>query len=584
MKSFKKVFMSVLLLVAVFVLASCKKTVDTERLVVNVGPNPDTIDPALNTTVDGATLIIHAFTGLIGYKQDASGALQLVPELATELPTPTTLEDGKVQYVFTLKDNLKWSDGTTLDAYDFEYSWKRAASSALAADYGYMFDVIDGYGTDDPEDLNVKSSYDGKRLTVVLNNVVPYFFELCAFPTYMPVKRALVLADPEGWATKVASYVGNGPYRMKEWTLDSKIVYEKNPYYHNPDAINFPEIEFALSDDDSANLANYKNGTYKFIDSVPNAEIASLKAQYENTEFFVNGQLGTYYVSFNIAGNDLFGDIVTTEENKAKVRKALSLLVDRNYIAETLGQTGQQPADSYVPVGLTEPGSAVEFVDKNGFNGDGTGYYSVAKADYAANCDEAVALLKADGYAYDEQTKKFTNFPSFSYIYNPNTLHAAIGAYLQQAYANFGITLNPEQQEWGTVVNNRKSGTYVAARNGWLGDYNDPISFLDMWTTASGNNDCQFGRGSHADVALYGPDHNQTWAQAYDPLIAQIKSSSDQAVRYQLMHQAENILMETGAIMPIFFYTDPFMLSPEVEGFFASPLGYKFFMYASFKK
>jgi len=589
---FKKAVVSVLLLLTLFGLAACG-TKNIDKLVVCVGPNPDSIDPALNSAVDGATLIIHAFSGLVGYQQDEDGALVLVPDCATTLPTPTTLTGGKVQYVFTLKDDLKWSDGTALTAADFEYAWKRAASTTLAADYSYMFDVIDGFGGDDDADglapLNVNASSDGKTLTVVLNNAVPYWFELCAFPTYMPVKQSIVEADQDGWATDAATYVGNGAYKMTEWVVDSKIVYTKNEYYHNADDITVNSIEFALSDDDTAILANYKNGTYKLIDSVPNQEISALKEDYPE-EFVIAGQLGTYYIIFNVNDETIYGDIVTDEATKAEVRKALGLLLDRNYICVSIGQAGQQPADSFVPIGLTEPDGLTPFVDKNGPLGDGAGYYSVAAADFAANCAEAVQILKDAGYTYNETTDKFTDFPSFEYLYNTSTGHAAIAAYLQQAWATFGITMTPVNQEWNTFLNTRKDGLYSVARNGWLADYNDPISFLDMWLTASGNNDAQFGRDSdpvtagaqgHAAVAIYGSTHDKTWAQTYDVLINTVKTSSDPAVRFANMHAAENLLMETGAITPLYYYTDLYMISPELEGFFASPLGYKFFMYCT---
>jgi oligopeptide transport system substrate-binding protein len=577
---FKKIVVSVLMFVCLFGLAACNKTTDT--LVVCVGPNPDTIDPALNSAVDGATLIIHAFSGLVGYQQDEDGALVLVPDVAAALPTPTTLTGGKVQYVFTLKDDLKWSDGTALTAADFEYAWKRAASNTLAADYGYMFDVIDGFGGDDDADglapLNVTASADGKTLTVVLNNAVPYFFELCAFPTYMPVKQSIVEAGPETWATDVATYVGNGPFRMIEWTADSKIVYEKNPNYHNAEAISLNKIEFALSDDDTAILANYKNGTFKLVDTVPNDEIASLKEDYPD-EFVVAGQLGTYYINFNVNDTTLFGDVVTTEEDKAKVRKALGLFIDRNHIVVNIGQVGQQPANSYVPIGLTEPDGLTEFVENNGPLGDGAGYYKVGVDDYAANCAEAIALLQEVGYTYDTETKKFTDFPTFEYLVNTGTGHIAIASYMQSVYSKYGISMRIGSEEWKTFLNTRKNGDYVVARNGWLGDYNDPISFLDMWLSTSGNNDAQFGVGAHATVAIYGDNHDQTWAESYDVLVQEIKSTSDQTARFALMHEAEDIIMETGAICPLYYYTDLYMISSDIDGFFASPLGYKFFMY-----
>ena len=582
----KKLLSLLLAVVMVFTLVACTGDDDsnnaTSTMVLNVGAYPDTIDPALNSAVDGATYILHNFVGLVGYNAEN----KLVPMCAAELPEAVTTEDGMTSYTFTLRDGLKWSDGTDLDANDFVYSWNRAADPETGADYGYMFEVVDGYAemneTDDDGNLvnpdavlNVTASEDGKQLTVVLPVDVPYFFELCAFPTYMPVKQEVVEASGDAWATAPETYVGNGAYKVVGFT-QAELTLEKNEYYWDADSVVSDKIVFAFNDDDSSLLANYKNGSYLFIDSVPNDEIETLAANYPN-EYFVDGQLGTYYVSFNVNDKALEG---FTEEEKADIRHALGLMIDRNYVCTDIGKAGQVPAAGFVAMGLTEPDGS-EFIDNNGVNRDGSGYYSVAAEDYAANCAEAVALL--EGVA--ASSGKFTvtdgvvsGFPTLTYITNEGTSHEAIAAYLQAAWGAYGITVNVETQEWATFLNTRKNGDYSVARNGWLGDYNDPISFLDMWVTSSGNNDTQFGKDAHATYAGY---DGKTWAESYDVIIAQVKASKDAEERFELMHQAEDILMETGAICPIYYYTDIYMCSEKIEGFFSSPLGYKFFMYAS---
>ncbi len=146
-------------------------------------------------------------------------------------------------------------------------------------------------------------------------------------------------------------------------------------------------------------------------------------------------------------------------------------------------------------------------------------------------------------------------------------------------------------QEWNTFLNTRKNGDYAVARNGWLADYNDPICFLDMWTSISGNNDVQFGKGAHADLAMYSLDlteygvdykvENATWAETYDVLIAEIKACTDNETRFAMMHLAEDMLMETGCLVPLYYYTDIYMIDDSVEGFFCNPLGYKYFMYTT---
>ena len=586
--------MSILLAVAMLLscmlsLTACGDKAAATNMTLNVGAYPDTIDPALNSAVDGATYIIHTFAGLIGWDQDETGKLVLVPQCAAELPTKSEV-DGKTVYTFTLRDDLKWSDGTALTAADFVYAWNRAASPATAADYGYMFDCIDGYAamTEMKDDetlanpdakLNVTASEDGKTLTVVLPVDVPYFTELCAFPTYMPVRQDLIEANGDAWATKAETYIGNGAYKIESFT-QTEMVLVKNENYFDADRVATDKLTFAFNDDDNSLLTNYQNGSYLFIDSVPNNEIASLQEGDLKDEFYVAGQLGTYYVSFNV-NDEALKDF--NQEEKAKIRKALGLVIDRNYICTDIGQAGQVPAAGFVAMGLTEP-DGKEFIAKNGPDRDGKGYYSVAAEDYKANCDEAVKLLTEVA----DSSKKFTiadgkvsGFPTLTYLTNEGSGHEAIAAYLQQVWGQYGITVKVEVQEWATFLNTRKNGDYSIARNGWLGDYNDPISFLDMWLTASGNNDCQFGKGAHAAYAGY---NGKTWAESYDAIINEVKTSSDPAKRFELMHDAEDILMETGAICPIYYYTDIYMCSDKIDGFFASPLGFKYFMYASVKE
>jgi oligopeptide transport system substrate-binding protein len=178
-----------------------------------------------------------------------------------------------------------------------------------------------------------------------------------------------------------------------------------------------------------------------------------------------------------------------------------------------------------------------------------------------------------------------------TYLYNTSEGHKAIGEYLQSALAGIGITMQLENQEWATFLETRKNGDYSIARNGWLADYNDPISFLDMWVTNSGNNDAQFGKGDNEATKVYSLDltdlgydtkvENGTWAETYDVVIADIKSCTDKDTRYALMHRAEDLLMSTGCICPLYYYTDIYMLSDNVSGFFSNPLGYKYFMYTT---
>lgn len=575
-------------------------------MAVCIASEPDTIDPALNSAVDGATLVSHLFSGLAKWAQDDSGKLIIAPDAATELPEGVVNADGTVTYTYTLKDGVTWSDGQPVTANDFVFAWNRAAGPTLGADYGYMFEVVDGYaamyemvkdadGNDTDEfanpdaKLNVKA-IDDKTLEVTLANAVAYWDELLAFPTYFPVREDVV--SNEAWATDPSTYVSNGAYTMTGWDHNSVITLEKNEHFHDADSILMDKIEFYLSDDQNNMLTNFQNGTWLLIDDVPTNEIANLKAS-DPEQFVVAGQIGTYYACWNIneeilpASSNLTG--AEAEKARQEIRKAVALLLDRNYLVEEITQAGQVPASSFVAMGMTEP-DGTEFYQNTGVSSDFDGYYDVGVDALESNYASAIETLKKY-YTFDESTQKFTDFPTITYLYNTSDAHKAIGEYLQAAVSAVGINMNLDNQEWNTFLNTRKSGGYTMARNGWLADYNDPICFLDMWTSGSGNNDIQYGKGAHKDLAMYNLDltglgydtkvENGTWAQTYDVLISTIKSCTDNEKRYQLMHMAEDMLMDTGCVVPLYFYTDIYMLNKNVDGFFSNPLGYKYFMYCT---
>ncbi|MBR3486596.1 MAG: peptide ABC transporter substrate-binding protein [Clostridia bacterium] len=604
----KKFLALLLAAIMVLALAACTKpgtnpNSGKDSIAVCLASEPDTIDPALNSAVDGATLLCHLFSGLAKWAQDKDGKLVIVPDAAKELVEGVENADGTVTYTYTLRDGLKWSDGKDVTAKDFEFAWNRAASAALGADYGYMFEVVAGYDEISAADdegkpvnpdakLNIKA-VDDKTFEVTLYNAVSYWNELLAFPTFFPVREDVV--SNESWATEAATYVSNGPYTMTGWDHNSVITLEKNEHFVDADKITMKKIEFFLSDDENNMVANFKNGTWQLIDGVPTNEMATLKADYPD-EYKVVGQIGTYYVCWNVneqilpATSGLTG--AEAENARAEIRNAITLLFDRNYIVEAIAQGGQVPASSFVAMGMTNPDGS-EFYKTAGHNEGFVGYYDVAKESFENNYKAAVETLKKY-YSFDEASQKFTDFPTLTYLYNTSEGHKAIGEYLQAQLAQLGITMNLENQEWATFLNTRKQGNYSIARNGWVADYNDPICFLDMWTTESGNNDVQFGREAHASAAVYSLDltdlgydtkvENGTWAETYDVLIKAIKGCTDNEKRYELMHRAEDLLMTTGCICPIYYYTDIYMISKDVQGFFCNPLGYKYFMYCTFGK
>lgn len=455
---------------------------------INLASEPDRLDPALNTTLDGGCLAVNSFAGLYAY--DESGAL--VPNLAESY---SVSEDG-LTYVFTLKEGLKWSDGSPLTAADFEYSWKRAADPETGAGYSYLFAVIEGY---DSGELNATASEDGTTLTVVLSSPCAYMLDLCAFPVFYPVKQEAVesaegyldedgaVLNPGAWASE-AGFVSSGAYVLTEWVHGQSMVYTKNPYFWNADSVSIERLEFMLSDDATAIYAAYQAGDLDFTDTIPTDAIESAK---DSGEFYVVDQLGVAYVCFNVQ-SDLFAG--KTAEQASAMRRAFSLLIDRQYIIDTVAQTDQQAANTFVPAG-TSDGHGGQFrqndADYTYPDAEATGYYG---AD--VDVEGAIALLESAGYAFDESGMLSAETPiSFEYLTNELDSNIAVAECLQQDFAAIGIDMTIRTLDWNVFVDEMLSGNYVAARSSWVADFNDPINFLEMWTSDSGNNFARLGVG-----------------------------------------------------------------------------------------
>ena len=360
-----------------------------EAINVCLSSEPATLDPALNSAVDGATMLAHLFAGLAKWAQDEDGKLVIVADLAEELVEPVVNSDGTLTYTYKLKD-AKWSNGDAVTAADFAESWKRAASADLGADYGYMFEIVKGYGTDD---LAVVAK-DDKTLEVTISNAISYWNELLAFPTYYPVHSSN-RADTDGtWATKVETYVSNGAYTMASWTHDSIIVLEKNANYYDAANVTMDKINCYLSDDANNMLTNFKNGDWQLIDDVPTNEIANLKKNNAD-EFKIAGQIGTYYVCWNLNTNLLPGtglSGVELEKAQQEIRQAIALLFDRNYIVNDIAQGGQLPASSFVAMGMTDADGS-EFYKNAGDSDDYVGYYDVSEDAWESNYEKAIEIL-----------------------------------------------------------------------------------------------------------------------------------------------------------------------------------------------
>lgn len=522
---------------------------------VCVASEPQTIDPALNSAVDGAIMTQHFFEGLMKWADSGKPVndkgnmnfAELVNGQASSYQKVVN-DDGTVTYTFKIRPDAKWSDGKAVTANDFVYSWRRLADPNTAADYCYMIDMVKGYaevnsGEADPSTLAV-SAPDASTFEVVLTYDCPYFLEICAFPAAFPVREDVVSAEPDTWTTSNGSknYITNGPWKMAEWVHDSYIKMVPNEYHYDVANLGPDSITFRLMADSNAMLAGFRSNDLQYINQVPVDETPSLIA---SGELDIVDYIGTYYVSYQTQAEP-FDDW--------RVRKAFTLAIDSKYIVEQITQSGQVPATGFVPAGVYDANPTGD--DFRTVGGD---YWEAPLTDeiYQKNCEEARQLLADAGYPNGE------GFPVVTYLYNTGDAHKAVGEALQQMWQKaLNVTVQLQNQEWNAFLETRKNGDFQVARNGWIADYNDPISFLDMWLTGGGNNDGQYSN----------PE--------YDAAIKEAKSSADPAVRMAAMHRAEDIIMgEDWALGPIYFYTNSYMMKENIKGAFYTPLGYYIFGY-----
>ena len=402
------------------------------EITVNIASEPQTIDPALNSAVDGAIMINHMFEGLMrwvdsGVETAGSDGTCTNAELSygqAESYDKVTNEDGTVTYTFHLRDGIMWSDGQPVTANDFVFSWQRLVDPATAADYSYMIDCVVGaneimYGTPtgeydadgneiieyaEPSTLAV-SAPDDKTFVVTITSDLPYFTELCAFPATFPVREDIV-SDSQ-WTYSPDTYISNGAYKMTSRVTNSEIVMEPNEYYYGVDTLGPDKITFKLMDDANAMLSGFNSGELDFIESMPTDEVAGLLA---SGDLKIVDYIGTYYVCYQTQ-KEPFDD--------PKVREAFTLAIDRTYIVEQITQTGQVEAGGFVPAGVYD----AEGATGDDFRTVGGDYYAPTDADYEANCERARELLAEAGYPNGE------GFPVVTYLYNTDDSHKAVVAH-----------------------------------------------------------------------------------------------------------------------------------------------------------
>ena len=528
-----------------------------QEVTFNLGAEPAAIDPAVTTGTYEHNIELQVFDGLT--RIDNKNAPQ--PAIAKSW----TISKDRKTYIFTLRDAY-WTNGSPVTAYDFEYAWKRALSPDLAAEYASQLYYIYG-GQAFNESIKVGTKYyaqtvdvkgnpvtktvggkvvpvpnmakeidptknvgvralDAKTLKVYLQSPTAYFLSLTAFPTYMPVCKAVVSANAK-WASDVKTYVSDGPFKLTEWAHNDKMVFVKNPTYWDRDKVKLTKITYYMVEDASTALSMYQSGQLDASSTVPLSELPKLVASGDVTIF---PYLETYYFKVNVTKKPF---------NDVRVRKALLLAIDRKGITQSITKGGQKPALAYVPYGIADalPGSDFRTASQVGFFKDN---------DIAA----AKALLAQAGYPNGK------GFPAFTLLYESQSMQKALCEAIQQMWKkNLGITCNFKGEEWGVFKADRVALNYDVALAAWSGDYMDPNTFLDMYVTGAGNSQTGWSNKS------------------YDALIAKAKTTADPKARMATLHAAEKILMTDMPVLPIFYSTNPVLLSKHIKNFFQSTLG-----------
>ena len=490
-------------------------------LKITVGAEPEDIDPHVVTGVPEHHIIAALTEGLVA---EDPVDLHPVPGVAEKWEVS---EDGKV-YTFQIRGNAKWSNGDPVTSTDFAESYKRILTPALASKYAYMLFVMEGaedYSTGKLKDFSkvgVKV-INKQTLQIKLNAPTPYFLSLLNHYTWFPVHISTVkkydglTKRGSGW-TKPENFVGNGAFNLKSWTLGRKLVVEKSPTYWDAKSTKLDEIHFFAIELETTQENAFRAGQLHNIYNLHIDKVATYKKEHAD-ELRIKPHLASYFYRFNVNKKPC---------DDVRIRQALTMAIDRESIVKNVTK-GEQMASTF-------------------FTPPGVGGYT-ARARFKEDVGEAQKLLAQAGYPNGE------GFPSLELLYNTTEGHRIIAEAIQQMWKkNLNINVTLQNQEWKVYLDRQRQMDYQISRAGWTGDYPDPNTFLDMWTSWS--------------------QQNQTgWSDTkYDALIRKAAITKDPDARLEVFQEAEEILMDQLPIIPIYIYTRVYALHPAVKNWHANVL------------
>ena len=508
-----------------FIVASCSESINPvdsglENQIYHHGngSEPQGLDPHIVTGVPEHHILISLREGLTipnPNPNDMNGYMAGTAE------SWSISDDGK-EYVFNINKNAKWSNGESVTADDFVWSWKRILTASLGSQYPDMLYYLEGayeYHNgliDDFDQVGVKS-IDEHTLQVNLKNPTPFFLGLLSHYSTWPVHKETVLKfgdidDRNGEWTRPGNFVCNGPFQLKTWELNNKIVVEKNPHYYDASIVQLNEIHYYPVSNVMTEDRMFRAGQLHLTSTLPSQKCPIYIE--ENPNLRIDPYMGTYFYRINTE-NEVLKDV--------KVRKALAYSIDRQLLVDKVTKCGQIPAYSFTPPGTN-------------------GYQPTTEIPF----DPVLAKSLLDEAGFSEENP----FPKLEILFNTNEDHRKLALAIQQMWQiNLGIEVELVNQDWKVYLNREMIGDFQISRAGWIGDYEDPNTFLDLMRPNRGNN-------------------KTGWENMeYDALVQKANTINNQAERYELLYKAEEILIENMPVIPLYTYVRAYQLSPDVKGF-----------------
>ena len=498
-----------------------------QKLVFALQNEPDGIDPGITNNSFASPILYNTFEGLVSYAGDNS--------IVGGCAESWSISDDGLVYTFTLRDNLKWSDGTPLTAGDFVYSYLRVLDPSLGAQYTEMLtDYIAGAaeyyaGNGKADSVGIKA-LDDKTLELTLKAPTAYYTGILAMWVYSPVNRATVEANGDRWTLSADSYVSNGPFKMKEISFGEGYELVKNENYWNAANVKLEKLNFRFIPDPSTALVALEKGDIDGQWEVPPADLPSLKAASDALQIIPS--YGTTYYEVNCS---------KAPYDDPKVRLALAKAIDRTAIIENVLQSTDMPAYSLIAPGYSVDGVA----------------YDAGRSDYGlaptADVEGARALLAEAGYPGGE------GFPVLELSYYTNeTVKSIVEAMQQMWQQNLGIKVNVSTEEWAVYYENIQALNYDIGAMGWGADYMHPMTFFPLRVSdATGNN------SGYAN-------------SEYDRLVKAAQSETDPMKAMELMRSAEDVLMADMPLIPLYYRSSPKMMASYVKGWYITPLNSMF--------